>query len=89
MPERETTRTMKFNDAFDFDDGEAPEPSFDVGDAFVIGGMIDGTVYEEAMDEKEQQLIRPPFRIVYRRDRNKIRVVRVWRSERLMVLSDA
>ena len=31
-----------------------------------------------------RELIRPPFRIVYRRDKNKIRIVRVWRSERLM-----
>jgi toxin ParE1/3/4 len=36
-----------------------------------------------------RELIRPPFRIVYRRDRNKIRIVRVWRSERLMVSPDA
>jgi plasmid stabilization system protein ParE len=33
-----------------------------------------------------RELIRPPFRIVYRRDQHKIRVVRIWRSERLMVL---
>ncbi len=33
-----------------------------------------------------RELIRPPFRIVYRRDRNKVRIVRVWRSERLLVL---
>ena len=33
-----------------------------------------------------RELIRPPFRIVYRRDGNKIRIVRIWRSERLMVL---
>ena len=33
-----------------------------------------------------RELIRPPFRIVYRRDRNRIRIVRIWRSERLMVL---
>ena len=35
-----------------------------------------------------RELIRPPFRIVYRCDRNKNRIVRVWRSERLMVLPD-
>ena len=35
-----------------------------------------------------RELIRPPFRIVYRHDRNKIRIVRVWRSERMMVLPD-
>ena len=31
-----------------------------------------------------RELIRPPFRIVYRRDKKKVRIVRVWRSERLM-----
>ena len=33
-----------------------------------------------------RELVRPPFRIVYRRDVRKIRIVRIWRSERLMVL---
>lgn len=33
-----------------------------------------------------RELIRPPFRIVYRRDRKSVRVVRVWRSERLLRL---
>ncbi|OQX11881.1 MAG: addiction module toxin RelE [Desulfobulbaceae bacterium A2] len=32
------------------------------------------------------ELIRPPFRIVYRVDREQIRIVRVWRSERLLKL---
>jgi toxin ParE1/3/4 len=31
-----------------------------------------------------RELIRPPFRIVYRIDDQRVRVVRVWRSERLM-----
>ena len=31
-----------------------------------------------------RELIHPPFRIVYRREDDQIRVVRVWRSERLM-----
>jgi toxin ParE1/3/4 len=31
-----------------------------------------------------RELIHPPFRIVYRRDPSKVRVVRVWRAERLM-----
>ena len=31
-----------------------------------------------------RELIRPPFRIVYRVDGERVRVVRVWRSERLM-----
>jgi toxin ParE1/3/4 len=33
-----------------------------------------------------RELIHPPFRIVYRRDPEKIRIVRVWRSERLLNL---
>lgn len=33
-----------------------------------------------------RELIHPPFRIVYRRDTDKIRIVRVWRSERLLIL---
>ena len=36
-----------------------------------------------------RELIRPPFRIVYRRDQNRIRIVRVWRSERMLILPDA
>lgn len=35
-----------------------------------------------------RELIRPPFRIVYRRDPKHVRVVRVWRSERLLDLQD-
>jgi toxin ParE1/3/4 len=31
-----------------------------------------------------RELIRPPFRIVYRVDDQRVRIVRVWRSERLM-----
>ena len=31
-----------------------------------------------------RELIHPPFRIVYRRDAKRVRVVRVWRSERLL-----
>jgi len=35
-----------------------------------------------------RELIRPPFRIVYRRDPEHVRVVRVWRSERLLEIDD-
>ena len=35
-----------------------------------------------------RELIRPPFRIVYRRDQDKIRIARVWRSERLLLLPE-
>ena len=34
-----------------------------------------------------RELIHPPFRIVYRRDPLRIRIVRVWRSERLLRLA--
>ena len=34
-----------------------------------------------------RELIHRPFRIVYRRDPVRVRVVRVWRSERLLRLS--
>jgi plasmid stabilization system protein ParE len=33
-----------------------------------------------------RELIHPPFRIVYRHDPQRVRVVRVWRSERLLHL---
>jgi len=35
-----------------------------------------------------RELIRPPFRIVYRREPRHVRVVRVWRSERLLEVPD-
>jgi len=35
-----------------------------------------------------RELIRPPFRIVYRRDPKHVRIVRVWRSERLLDVPD-
>jgi plasmid stabilization system protein ParE len=33
-----------------------------------------------------REIIHPPFRIVYRLDEERVRVVRVWRSERLMTM---
>ena len=36
--------------------------------------------------EHLREVIYPPFRIVYRHDRNRVRVVLVWRSERLLKL---
>lgn len=35
-----------------------------------------------------RELIRPPFRIVYRRDPKHVRIVRIWRSERLLDVPD-
>ena len=33
-----------------------------------------------------REIIHPPFRVVYRRDAQRVQVVRVWRSERLLNL---
>ena len=33
-----------------------------------------------------REIVHPPFRIVYRFDRDRVRVVRFWRSERLLEL---
>ncbi|NOQ16722.1 MAG: type II toxin-antitoxin system RelE/ParE family toxin [Methyloprofundus sp.] len=38
--------------------------------------------------EKIRELIHPPFRIVYLREKSSIHVIRVWRSERLLVLPE-
>ena len=43
-----------------------------------------GRVVPEFELEYLRELIRPPFRIVYRRDKKRVRIVRVWRSERLL-----
>lgn len=41
-----------------------------------------GRVVPEFEQTFLRELIRPPFRIVYRREPKHVRVVRVWRSER-------
>ena len=35
-----------------------------------------------------REIISPPFRIVYRRDPNTVRIVRIWRSERQLRLTE-
>jgi toxin ParE1/3/4 len=45
-----------------------------------------GRVAPEFGRDNLRELIHPPFRIVYRRDKSSIRIVRVWRSERLLKL---
>ena len=45
-----------------------------------------GRVVPEFGVEHLRELMRPPFRIVYRRDKNKVQIVRVWRSERILRL---
>jgi len=43
-----------------------------------------GRMVPEFELEYLRELIRPPFRIVYRRDKKRVRIVRVYRSERLL-----
>ncbi len=45
-----------------------------------------GRVVPEFDQAPLRELIHPPFRIVYRRDINRLRVVRIWRSERSLRL---
>jgi len=45
-----------------------------------------GRVVPEFAVKDLREIIQPPFRIVYRRQKGRIIIVRVWRSERLMKL---
>lgn len=50
-----------------------------------LGDLPDvGRIVPEFGQSSLRELIRPPFRIVYRREREGVSVVRVWRSERLL-----
>ncbi len=48
-----------------------------------------GRMVPEFGQEFLRELIRPPFRLVYRREPERISIVRVWRSERLLRFVDA
>ena len=45
-----------------------------------------GRVVPEFGMKDLREIISPPFRIVYRREKGKILIVRIWRSERLLKL---
>ena len=45
-----------------------------------------GRVVPEFAMKDLREIIHPPFRIVYRREKGKILIVRIWRSERLLKL---
>ena len=47
-----------------------------------------GRVAPEFGKDSLRELIHPPFRIVYRRDSDAVRIVRVWRSERRLRLAE-
>jgi toxin ParE1/3/4 len=44
-----------------------------------------GRIVPEFQVSRLREVIHPPFRIVYRLEDERVRVVRVWRSERLLV----
>ena len=45
-----------------------------------------GRVVPEFGLSQLREVVHPPFRIVYRLDDERVRVVRIWRSERLMTM---
>ena len=45
-----------------------------------------GRVVPEFEMEHIREIIHAPFRVVYQRENNSIKIIRVWRSERLLVL---
>ena len=45
-----------------------------------------GRVVPEFAMKDLREIIHPPFRIVYRREKRKVLIVRIWRSERLLKL---
>jgi toxin ParE1/3/4 len=48
-----------------------------------------GRIIPEFDDAKIRELIHSPFRIVYLREQDSIHVIRVWRSERLLILPES
>ena len=47
-----------------------------------------GRIVPEFNQPLLRELIYPPLRIVYRRESNQVRIVRIWRSERLLQLTN-
>lgn len=47
-----------------------------------------GRIVAEFNQPELREILHPPFRLVYLRQSQQIHVVRVWRSERLLILPD-
>jgi len=47
-----------------------------------------GRKVPEFDEEKIRELIHPPFRVVYLKEKTSIHIIRVWRSEKLLVLPE-
>jgi toxin ParE1/3/4 len=81
-------------DLEDFREWYASQPAQETGERLVreiveslaqLGQFPEsGRVVPEFGQPSLRELVRPPCRIVYRLDGDRVRVVRVWRSERLM-----
>ncbi len=48
----------------------------------LVSHPLSGRIVPEFNVEHLREIIYPPFRIIYRHDKNKVRIVRIWRSER-------
>ena len=47
-----------------------------------------GRMVPEFERPRLREIVHPPFRIIYREDPKRVRIVRIWRSERLLALPD-
>ena len=47
-----------------------------------------GRLVPEFDNPKIRELIHPPFRVVYLREKTAVHIIRVWRSERILPLPD-
>ncbi len=50
----------------------------------LVDHLLSGRIVPEFNVEHLREIIYPPFRIVYRYDKKRVRIVRIWRSERHM-----
>mgnify|MGYP006416145079 CR=1 FL=1 len=48
-----------------------------------------GRMVPEFEEEEIRELIRPPFRVVYLYEKNRVHIIRVWRSERLLIIPES
>ena len=87
-----------FNDLESIKEYDKEEGVPDTGNELVVS-IIDhlqtlrdnpdiGSMVPEFGEAKISELIHSPFRIVYLREQSSIHVIRVWRSERLLILPE-
>lgn len=100
MPEKITITfaVSAFDDLEDFRAWYRGQQAPEVGDRLIreITSQIEriiefpesGRVVPEFNIENLREIIFAPFRIVYRLDGNKLKIIRIWRSERLMKMPE-